>query len=148
MLSLFCLKLGCQHTRLENFCATGVLTPFPLCRKCGNACPVCTGEHDETFLPVSKQGVSLFLTREKGIQNATSVDQLISLVWKNDHWTKRIFDLKVYQTRKYHVEAMLLQLIAVRFLVAQCDDDAIKWTLGEEQTDEEYPPYAFMIDGN
>ena len=35
----------------------------------------------------------------------------------------------------------------VCFLVAECDEDTIKWALGEEQTDEEYPSYAFMIDG-
>ena len=122
--------------------------PAPSCDCCGDAYPVCTGDHDKLFLPVLKDGVSLFLTRERGIQNATSVDQLISLVWKNKQWTERIFNSKVYLTRKYHVEAMLLQLIAARFLVAVCDEDTTKWTLGEEDTDEEYPPYSYIIEEN
>ena len=69
---------------------------------------LCSGDHDKPFLPISKAGVIRFLQRSDGLRGVTTVDSLLELVWKNDYWTPRIFDLKQYQLAKYHVEAMFL----------------------------------------
>ena len=148
VLSCFCLKLGCQHARLEHFCATGVMAADTSGDDCGDKCPICSGDYDELFLPISKEGVISFLQRSDGLRGGATVDGLLALVWKNDYWTPRIFDQKQYLLSKYHIEAMFLQLIAARFISAHCVDNELHWVVERDNTGEEYPPYRYTRDSS
>ena len=148
VLSCFCLKLGCQHRRLEHFCATGVMAAGSIDDGCEGMCSICLGEYDEFFLPLSKEGVISFFQREDGLRDLATEQGLLNLVWKNEYWTTRIFDQKVYQTHKYNIEAMFLQLLAARFIAAKCTDDGIHWMIGREDSTAAYPPYRYIAEVN
>ena len=113
---------------------------------CGNSCSICTGEHVKLFLPVSKSGLIEFLQLEDGLHSIATTNALIDLVWKNDHWTDKIFNMKVRGTRKYQVEAMFLQLIATRMISAVMSEKKLRWTVCRECTDSRYAPFRYSID--
>ena len=94
VLSYFCLKLGCQQARFECFCATGVMRADTAGKDCGGNCPICSGDHNKLFLPISKVGVTNFLQCSDGLHGAATVDILLEFVWKNEYCTSRIFDMK------------------------------------------------------
>ena len=142
MLSCFCLNLGCQHSRLEAYCATGVLKPQVGDDGCGDTCPVCASTFLDTFLPVSKPGVTLFLQSDSGLRDKATVT-LLSLVWKNKHWTHQIFRNKLYQIKRVNVEAFFLQLITANSLKAGVDRDkeSLRWSIFREKGSDEYQPF-------
>ena len=148
VLSAFCLNLGCQHGRWEQFCATGVMTPGSMNDACGDSCSICTGEHVKLFLPVSKSGLIEFIQLEDGLHSLATANALIDLVWKNEHWTDKIFNMKVRGTRKYQVEAMFLQLIAGRMISAVMSDKQLRWTVCRECTGSRYAPFSYSVDKN
>ena len=76
------------------------------------------------------------------------MEGLLSLVWKNEHWTQAIVDLKLCQTKKYHIEAMFLQLLAAQFISAEVIDKELRWTIGREDTMEKYPPFTCTNETN
>ena len=80
VLSCFCLKLSYQHTQLEQFCATGVMDANTSGDDCGDKCPICCGDHDELCLPISKEGVTIFLQCSYGLRGVAKVDFLLALV--------------------------------------------------------------------
>ena len=126
VLSAFCLNLGCQHVRWEQFCATGVMTSGSMDDACGDSCSICTGEHVKLFLPVSKSGLIEFIQLEDGLHSIATANALIDIVWKNEHWTDKIFNMKVRGTRKYQVEAMFLQLIAAHMILAVTNEKKLR----------------------
>ena len=148
VLSLLCFNLGCQHGRLESFCATGEMRAGSMDNNCGDACSICTGDYQTLFKPLCRAGVTMFLEREDGLRGPASVGTLVSLVWKNPFWTTTIFDVKMYKTAKYHIEAMFLQLIAAQFLVAVAVDGELHWKIGQENTTAQYPPFRYRATKN
>ena len=100
------------------------------------------------FLPLSKEGVTAFLEPEDGLRLPATTAGLINLVWKNEYWTQRIFDLKVYKTSKTKIEAIFLQLLAVRFIAAKCKDDGVYWVIEREESRRPYPPYRYLNGDN
>ena len=85
VLSCFCLKLGCQHAQLEHFCATGVMAADTSGDDCGDKCPICSGDYDELFLLISKEGVTSFLQHSDGLHGADTIDGFLALAWKIDY---------------------------------------------------------------
>jgi hypothetical protein len=86
---------------------------------------VCDGSWAHYVLPLSRKGVSLFLEREDGLRSASTVKELWDLVWKKEQWMSMIFKVAVYLIKNYNVEAMVLQLIAARFLEAKQNKDEL-----------------------
>jgi hypothetical protein len=150
MLSCFCLNLGCQHSRLEAFCATGVLRPHVGDNGCVTACPVCACTFHDTFFPVSKPGVTQFLQSERGLHENATTNGLLALVWKNKHWTHQIFRKKMYQVKRTNIEAFFLQLIAADFMRADVDRDkkSLCWSICREKGSQEYLPFRYLNDEN
>ena len=73
---------------------------------------------------------------------------LIDLVWEKEYWTNCIFDLKVYKTNQTNIEAMFLQLLAARFIVAKQHNHAHIWTIAREESNDPYPPYCYISSKN
>ena len=80
VLSCFCLKTGCQHARLECFCATVVVRANTSGKDCGGNCPICSGDHNRQCLPISKGSVTNFLQCSFGLSDVAMVDGLLELV--------------------------------------------------------------------
>ena len=68
--------------------------------------------------PLSRKGVCIFLEREDGLRSASTVKEILDLVWKEEQRMSMIFKVVVYLIKKYNAEAIFLQLIATRFLEA------------------------------
>ena len=64
MLSCFYLKLSFHHFHLRQLFATGVMAVDPFKNTCGNAFPFYSSDHNQLFLPISKQGVTSFCSRK------------------------------------------------------------------------------------
>ena len=61
VMQVFCLLDGCQHARIQQYLATGQLSPLDnAINMCGGRCPVYSGIWHNTFLPVDKQKVLLW----------------------------------------------------------------------------------------
>ena len=58
---------------------------------CCDSCSICTGEHVKLFLPITQSGLIEFIQLEDGLHSLAVDDALIDLVWKNEHWTDKIF---------------------------------------------------------
>ena len=115
---------------------------------CGDSCSIFTGEYHKLFLPILKSGVIEFIQLEDRLRTVASANGLVNLVWKNDHWTKRIFNLKVYGTRKFQVEGMFLQLLTARMIPAMMITNELRWTICRKNTGETYPPFRYSDDNN
>ena len=94
---------------------------------CCDSCSICTGEHVKLFLPVTPSGLVEFIQLEDGLHSLAVDDALIDLVRKNEHWTDKIFKMKVCGTRKYQVKAIFLQLIAAHMISAVMSEKKLRW---------------------
>ena len=70
----------------------------------------------------------------------------MTLVWKNEHWTKAIFDLAPGSVYKYHVEAMFLQLRAANLLSIHVIEGTLKWVVARQNKKCRYPPHNWKLD--
>ena len=43
---------------------------------------------------------------------------------------------------------MSLQMIAIRFIAADDVDDKLRWTIGRDDSTEQYPPFRYMNEEN
>lgn len=125
LLDLFCLNRGCINRRVQRYQATGKLDKVDIQSRCGK-CMVCSGEWKHTFLSLRKDGLISFFQRCEGIPCDATLDNLMKLVWKEEHWIHSIFDRAMSTVNKYNVEAMFLQLIAAELISLQQRDGKLK----------------------
>ena len=151
VLDLFCLDRGCIQRRIQMYLSVGRLVDYPdEVPPCGNCCH-CKSKKEKGwghyFLPVRREGVLELLTHSGRFPCNATYDSLLDIVWSNDkreHWIKRIFDEPTSKVCKYNVEAMMLQLIAARFIVISDD----LFVLGRESSSHAFPPFKFEFTGN
>ena len=151
VLKLFCLNLGCQHRRLQRYQASGSLAAeVYLIHPCGNACPVCTGEWPKLFRPMWKNGLMLFFENVGEFPCDATVDKLMELVIASEFWTKAIFDVQCKTLRRYHYEAMYLQLIAAGLLGINTWRGNLCWVLQRESREDGalFPPFRYKRHSN
>ena len=136
VLQVFCLLDGCQHARIQQYLATGQLSPLDnAINTCGGRCPVCSGTWHKTFLPVDKDAVILWFnsgTVRDTFPMDSNENNLYKLLWKVKHWTVAIFDVAVSNIRKSHIQAFFLQMIAAGFIASQRKSGTMKWVVCRE----------------
>jgi superfamily II DNA helicase RecQ len=154
VMRLICLDEGCIQRRLEHFCYTGKLSGFVATNSvCGKSCPVCcTKERKHFFKPLRKEGVIEFFDTVGDFPLKPTYDSIMGLVWKDDFYTRAIFDLKVGSVNKFHVEAMFLQLVAARLIAVEPWKGQLRWVVCREAKSRNgngrYPPYRWKNDAN
>lgn len=153
VLRLMCLNKGCQHKRIAEYLSCGALDKFSgELESCDGKCPICANHWTkdrwgDNYLPVSREGLTLFFRRETDLGKKATYDNLVNLVWNNDTWIEQIFDKKRGSICKYNVEAMFLQLIAADILDAKPRNDELKWVLSR-QTSSVVSPFNYELDAN
>ena len=149
MMDLMCLKKGCLQDRLCMFLARGELTKdYISVKTCHGRCAFCLDSKLKDsfgyqYRPLWKDGVISFLENEGRL---VSCQGIYNNVYKNDHWTKEIFDLKVSTVAKFHVEAMFLQLIAAGILGTEVRDGRLFWSVIRQNVKGHYPPHNWKLD--
>ena len=98
------------------------------------------------YRPLFKEGVVTFLENEDGLPCEATYDNLIGLVYKNEHWTKEIFDVKVSSVPKFSIEAMFLQLIAANLLSVDVIKGKLMWIVSRQNIKGRYPPHNWKLD--
>lgn len=113
-----------------------------------NACGICKKTWHFNFKPLWKDGLISFFECAGGMPCPANYDNIMQHVWRNEHWTKAIFDLALGSVHKYHVEAMFLQLIAVSFIAVQKYKGEMCWVICREKKKGMYPPFRWKNDDN
>ena len=141
VLGFLFLDRGCQHVRLEQYLATGIMQEADLdIDPCGHACPVCRRnrkeerEWDSIFHQLHKGQFIAFL-ESRIVQDALPLtadrDSLTNLLWKADDWVEKIFGKPKKAIAMYVVESAFLQLVAAKIIVAEYHQRSkeLKWIL-------------------
>lgn len=131
VLKYCCLGSDCKHIQAAVYLSTGVLhstiSDLEECTKCGSRCPTCRSKGKDWFKLFRKgyrKSIINWFESSK-VQDVMPLpatfdnngDNLTALLWKDDDAIMNIFDLKKSGTiKKYHVEALLLQLIAAEII--------------------------------
>lgn len=145
VLKYLCLDLGCKHAQAEHFSATGVFEAAPdSIIACNTKCPSCNkAQWKEQFRPVFKVDLISFLESELFMHAmplpATynhNGDSLTNLLWSSEEWIFKVFGCEKGSTiKKYHVESLMLQLIAAEIIVLFVERKSkdMKWKLNRER---------------
>ena len=72
-----------------------------------------------------------------------TIDNLIKKIWTQPHWIFAIFDRAQSSIYKYHVEALLCQLIAAKLIGTEWKDNQIYWILTKEDNTMAFPDYVY-----
>lgn len=125
---LVALQNGCWHCKIESFCSRGYLPMGPIPSgsphfpPCKNQCPECTGKIKKYFRPFSISGLIHFLDSNLSSRSfpirfvKLPCQDLVELVWTNKVAMKLIYDRVAGTVKRFNVEALMLQLIAVGVL--------------------------------
>ena len=122
VVSLYFLPgLGCVHSHMEWFMATGELTdPPPMILSCDTQCFVCDDTYEKYILPITYEGaleflLSKVLTDKLPFEiSLSNCEELLDTLYKEESWLIRVFGIST--VKKYNVASFFSQLIGSRML--------------------------------
>ena len=129
VLNLFCLNKGCIHRRLEIYQHLGCLSEdASVLHNCKNMCLVCDGDWDTIFRPVRRDGLLMWFDSIEGFPCKATVNNIMDKIWSQPHYMLAIFDRKS-GICKYHVKALIMQLIAASLLGVELVNGQLSWVI-------------------
>ena len=150
MLDLYCLNKSCVHERTQSYLTHGKLgKEIDRDANRGHTCPICNGEWDKSFLPILKKGTLHFLKDAEELPCKAMYDNLINLIWKNEHWIEKIYNRKLQGVTKAKLEELCLQLIARKLIGIVKRNQVLTWSILRERNSKmTYPPHRYEDDKN
>ncbi len=147
VLDLLCLDKGCVQARMEAFLSAGKLKAVDRYRNsCGGMCPICESSWQKLHLQVRKMKIISWFQSFAFVQ-PIKANELTNCLWKGEEkWIREIFGIEKKYVKKYHVESLMLSLIAAKIIVWRVKEGHIEWWLNRIDGPDGTTLYCYTID--
>ena len=145
----FLCQPGCYHAKSATYLSLGELTPVDGSMNCRQRCSMCDGSWQQLHRPVVKREViSWFQSFEfkEPIKTTDNPHSLTDLLWNDKNgWKEKIFGCEGDKAiKKYHVECLMLSLIAADIIIWRVANGEIEWWRNRV-SEQEGNVYCYMI---